>query len=272
MARILLVTLLACSKTTSPGLDPVVEAKAVDALGHLAAIYAADANDCTKLAAGSMHSAAIHDGAASGQGRSPRREKYGTANADVLAELRQSQTGTRALPLESRGDHGFTCCGSVTSPAHHEQALCLPGCPAKPGGADLPHRARKPALPLEPRRRGRSRRARDRRRARRRDPLPGCYVPGYRGLGYAATAGSGVPRTRVDRDRGGSGSGDRRGAGTERVADGVVHATALVIDRDGTRLGFQDKVQIDPSEDGTYAPAPSASAACSRPARCDSAS
>jgi predicted amidohydrolase len=28
--------------------------------------------------------------------------------------------------------------------------------------------------------------------------------------------------------------------------------SALVIDRDGTRLGFQDKVQLDPSEEGLY--------------------
>jgi predicted amidohydrolase len=40
--------------------------------------------------------------------------------------------------------------------------------------------------------------------------------------------------------------------GTERVVDGGLLVTALVIDRDGTRLGFQDKVQLDPSEDGTY--------------------
>jgi predicted amidohydrolase len=43
--------------------------------------------------------------------------------------------------------------------------------------------------------------------------------------------------------------------GTERVVDGRLLMTALVIDRDGTRLGFQDKVQLDPSEDETYAPA-----------------
>ena len=43
--------------------------------------------------------------------------------------------------------------------------------------------------------------------------------------------------------------------GTERLVDGGLHATALVIDRDGNRLGFQDKVQIDPSEEGTHAPA-----------------
>ena len=42
--------------------------------------------------------------------------------------------------------------------------------------------------------------------------------------------------------------------GTERCdeRDGLV-ATALVCDADGTRLGFQDKVQIDPSEEGLYA-------------------
>ena len=30
--------------------------------------------------------------------------------------------------------------------------------------------------------------------------------------------------------------------------------TALVINRDGTIAGFQDKVQLDPSEEGTYSP------------------
>jgi predicted amidohydrolase len=42
--------------------------------------------------------------------------------------------------------------------------------------------------------------------------------------------------------------------GTERVADGGLVPSALVVDRDGAILGFQDKVQIDPSEEGTYAP------------------
>ena len=45
--------------------------------------------------------------------------------------------------------------------------------------------------------------------------------------------------------------------GTERVAsseqqDGAILASALVINPDGTYAGFQDKVQLDPSEDGTY--------------------
>lgn len=41
--------------------------------------------------------------------------------------------------------------------------------------------------------------------------------------------------------------------GTERAATGKPIPSAIVIDEQGTRLGFQDKVQIDPSEEGTYA-------------------
>ena len=42
--------------------------------------------------------------------------------------------------------------------------------------------------------------------------------------------------------------------GTERIVDGALFITALVINRDGSIAGFQDKVQIDPSEEGTYVP------------------
>ena len=42
--------------------------------------------------------------------------------------------------------------------------------------------------------------------------------------------------------------------GTERMVDGALVATALVVNPDGTVAGFQDKVQIDPSEEATYAP------------------
>ncbi len=41
--------------------------------------------------------------------------------------------------------------------------------------------------------------------------------------------------------------------GTERVGAGPV-LSALVIGPDGERIGFQDKVQLDPSEEPTYAP------------------
>ena len=40
--------------------------------------------------------------------------------------------------------------------------------------------------------------------------------------------------------------------GTERVVEGALLITALVINPDGTLAGFQDKVQIDPSEEATY--------------------
>jgi predicted amidohydrolase len=43
--------------------------------------------------------------------------------------------------------------------------------------------------------------------------------------------------------------------GTERPVGDTLLLTALVIDRDGKTLGRQDKVQIDPSEEGTYSPA-----------------
>src|SRR6185295_5688677 len=88
--------------------------------------------------------------------------------------------------------------------------------------------------------------------------FPECYVPGYRGLGHAPP-----PPDPAFLDRAWSQVAAAAGRakvcvilGTERVVDGHTLATALVIDRDGQRLGFQDKVQIDPSEDGTYQPAP----------------
>jgi predicted amidohydrolase len=42
--------------------------------------------------------------------------------------------------------------------------------------------------------------------------------------------------------------------GTERIGDGAPRITALVINRDGTIAGFQDKVQLEPSEEGAYSP------------------
>lgn len=42
--------------------------------------------------------------------------------------------------------------------------------------------------------------------------------------------------------------------GTERIVEGALVLTAMVINEDGSIAGFQDKVQIDPSEEGTYTP------------------
>jgi predicted amidohydrolase len=40
--------------------------------------------------------------------------------------------------------------------------------------------------------------------------------------------------------------------GTERIVDGALRVSALVLNEDGTHAGFQDKVQLDPSEEATY--------------------
>ena len=86
--------------------------------------------------------------------------------------------------------------------------------------------------------------------------FPECYVPGYRtparempppdadGLEQAWTAIAAAAKE----------SNVAVILGTERIVDGELRIAALVIDRDGSRAGFQDKVQLDPSEDGPYAP------------------
>jgi predicted amidohydrolase len=86
--------------------------------------------------------------------------------------------------------------------------------------------------------------------------FPECFVPGYRAVGKAV-----LPADRAFLDRAWSaiaGAAARAKItvvlGTERIADCALVATALVIDADGSLVGFQDKVQIDPSEEGTYAP------------------
>ena len=84
--------------------------------------------------------------------------------------------------------------------------------------------------------------------------FPECFVPGYR------AAGKGVPTPDASFLKAAwitTAAAAKRAnvavvLGTERVVDGAPVATALVIDRDGTIAGFQDKVQIDPSEDPVY--------------------
>jgi len=84
--------------------------------------------------------------------------------------------------------------------------------------------------------------------------FPECYVPGYRGLGksppppdpaFLDLAWSAIAAAATK-------AGTAVVLGTERVVDGALLATALVINRDGTIAGFQDKVQLDPSEEATY--------------------
>jgi predicted amidohydrolase len=86
--------------------------------------------------------------------------------------------------------------------------------------------------------------------------FPECFIPGYRGMGKAVP-----PADPAFLERAWSvvASAAARAnlavvLGTERVVDGGLLITALVVNRDGTIAGFQDKVQLDPSEESTYRP------------------
>jgi predicted amidohydrolase len=86
--------------------------------------------------------------------------------------------------------------------------------------------------------------------------FPECFVPGYRSVEPVVP-----PPDRVFLERAWS---EIAGAaadaaitvvlGTERFVGDALVATALVINEDGSVAGFQDKVQIDPTEEGTYTP------------------
>ena len=84
--------------------------------------------------------------------------------------------------------------------------------------------------------------------------FPECYVPGYR-----------IPSRNVpppDRSflesawaRAAEAACDANVAvilGTERFEGDALRITTLVVDRDGKRLGFHDKVQLDPSEETRF--------------------
>jgi predicted amidohydrolase len=86
--------------------------------------------------------------------------------------------------------------------------------------------------------------------------FPECYVPGYRAIDRTVP-----PLDTAFLERAWSAIADAAAAGgvavvlgTERLVDDMPRLTALVIDRDGTIAGFQDKVQLDPSEGNFYAP------------------
>jgi predicted amidohydrolase len=86
--------------------------------------------------------------------------------------------------------------------------------------------------------------------------FPECFVPGYRGLGHHVP-----PPDPAFLERAWSAVARAAAAakvavvlGTERLVDDGLRISALVINRDGTIAGWQDKVQLDPSEDELYAP------------------
>jgi predicted amidohydrolase len=86
--------------------------------------------------------------------------------------------------------------------------------------------------------------------------FPECYVPGYRtpdrvipppDAAYLERAWTAIAEAARD-------AGVAVALGTERIVDGNPRISVLVLDRDGRRVGFQDKVQLDPSEDPMYQP------------------
>lgn len=84
--------------------------------------------------------------------------------------------------------------------------------------------------------------------------FPECYVPGYRGARTAAPPpDEGFLQRAWERVVVAAAAGRIAVVlGTERPGEHGLLATALVINQDGTKAGFQDKVQLDPSEEGTY--------------------
>jgi predicted amidohydrolase len=86
--------------------------------------------------------------------------------------------------------------------------------------------------------------------------FPECFVPGYRGLSYVPAPPDAPFLERAWQRISEAARSARIGVvlGTERVTERGLLATALVIGPEGERLGFQDKVQLDPTEDEIYVP------------------
>jgi predicted amidohydrolase len=86
--------------------------------------------------------------------------------------------------------------------------------------------------------------------------FPECFIPGYRGMGKSVPPPDPVFLERAwSVVAGAAAKADLAVVlGTERIVDGALRISALAINPDGTIAGFQDKVQLDPSEEGTYSP------------------
>jgi predicted amidohydrolase len=85
--------------------------------------------------------------------------------------------------------------------------------------------------------------------------FPECFTPGYRGMGKRVPPPDAAFLERAWRTIA-SAAGKANIAvilGTERLVDDALLASALVIHPDGSIAGFQDKVQLDPSEEAIYA-------------------
>jgi len=86
--------------------------------------------------------------------------------------------------------------------------------------------------------------------------FPEAYVPGYRGFGRVIPPPDPIFLERAWAAIAATAAHSNVGVvlGTERVVGNGLRISALVINRDGSTAGFQDKVQLDPSEDAIYTP------------------
>jgi len=86
--------------------------------------------------------------------------------------------------------------------------------------------------------------------------FPECFIPGYRGMGKVVPPPDPVFLGRAwSRIAAAAPKANLAVVlGTERVVGETVLATVLVIDQGGKIAGFQDKVQLDPTEDSIYSP------------------
>ncbi len=86
--------------------------------------------------------------------------------------------------------------------------------------------------------------------------FPEAYLPGYRCFGWKIPAPDAAWLEAAWQRMGAAAKRAGIGVvlGTERIVEAGTMITALVINPDGTRAGWQDKVQLDPSEDTTYVP------------------
>jgi len=84
--------------------------------------------------------------------------------------------------------------------------------------------------------------------------FPECFVPGYRWPGTAAPPPDPafLERAWSEVAKAAKAAGITVVLGTERLTDRGLQITACVISPDGTVAGWQDKGQLDPSEEATY--------------------
>lgn len=84
--------------------------------------------------------------------------------------------------------------------------------------------------------------------------FPECFIPGYRWPGKPAPSPDRafLERALSEVTKAAKAAGITVILGTERVTDRGLQIAACVINPDGTIAGWQEKVQMDPSEDSVY--------------------